>query len=179
MPEALWGVLIGGFFTLFGSISAQIIMNANKKHIRRREEVFPVAAQALRAARLTWISSAMHSANIEEADHTDEGDESRRDYLATGLEYLKKTAEHYSDLEVTLEELSLFLPEIEPESQQLLKALQPGVFGPEPVSEHEQDLAGKEYSAARRALKDKVRRLLRTHREGKIRPDPKRSQLKL
>lgn len=108
---SLLGVVIGGVIGLGGTY----LQTKNQRHLRRREEILPVASRALAAAEETYqayMDYAYPRVKSPEPPTREELSEFMTNYI-----------EVRRGLTVSLYQLSLLMPDIEEESQHLRDSL--------------------------------------------------------
>lgn len=145
MGEALFGI-VGGVLGVVGTLVVQLLANATQKESQHRMELLPVASRALNAAQESWEMLRAHAISTGRGDHSAAGD------------YLVRYTEAYQRLTMALDELSLLVRPIGPETEKLREALALGTLLP--GDQHIEQK--KAYDGACEALKERLRRFLKT-----------------
>ncbi|MCM3662491.1 hypothetical protein M3148_16055 [Georgenia satyanarayanai] len=150
MDAAIVGVIVGGVLGVGGTLGAQLLANVTQRESRRRAELLPIAARALKAAQDSW---EMMRGN---AIWTHRGGESAAGMSAA--DYLIRYTEAHDRLTLALDELTLLVPGIDPAAEELRETLALGTLLP--GDQHR--VQEQAYKRARGALHDRLRRFLDT-----------------
>lgn len=144
---SLGGVIIGGAIGLGGTW----LQSKNQRHLRRREEILPVASKALAAAEET------HEVILEHGIRTSFPVETHESFGLTGIGTMTHYIQSQRKLQLALHELSLLIRDIEKESKQLLESV--SIWGRNSSESPEE---WDKYYDARDALLERVRQHLGT-----------------
>lgn len=150
---ALLGVVVGGLLTL-GGIHLQI---RNQRHLKRREEILPVAGRALRAAEDAWLAMSGRAYAYQRAQ--EQGDEN------VLFDYVQQNADALRRLIQALDEVSLMMRGLENERKELIESVRIDAIqlGEQHDTSGEHYITAlKRYEAAREALQEKIRKALKT-----------------
>lgn len=150
VDAAIVGVIVGGVLGVGGTLGAQLLANVTQRESRRRAELLPIAARALKAAQDSW---EMMRGN---AIWTHRGGESAAGMSAA--DYLIRYTEAHDRLTLALDELTLLVPGIDPAAEELRETLALGTLLP--GDQHR--VQEQAYKRARGALHDRLRRFLDT-----------------
>lgn len=143
---SLGSVLVGGAIGLTGTY----IQTRNQKNIRRREEILPVASRVLRGSHKAWNMVRAYALAVDRAKRLGPDAKSREGLKH--IDYLRRHVDAYQDLLLSLEELSLLMPDLENEGEKLRKTVRMGAL--RPGREHKE-----EYGAFRKAREEFQQRL--------------------
>lgn len=117
----LWGVLLGGLLGIAGALLGHLIARAESRAARHRQELLPPAARVLTFAEEAWVNLERFTIFSEGKKQSSEG--------ISAVDYLLRYGEAHHAMNLAMNELTLFLPEV-PARDDLLDSLKLGSLIP-------------------------------------------------